>query len=315
VFVIAACVAAAIQYAIYRNSFITREEFTSLEYDGEIAIEVNGNKPDFEREEIQDAKEAAEKGGMEDYSRLDSLGRCGAATAVVTADTMPDGNAERTTLGTVTPSGWQKIDFWCRCHLIGYQLTGQQDNERNLITGTYRLNTSGMLPYENQIAEYMNEEAGRSVLMKVDPVFDGRNLVASGVNMEAVSLGDNGRSISFNVYIFNYQPGYIIDYSDGTVEDDPDHQTLISLADKTAEYTGLPVQADDAAVVGSTGDVRYIYYTDDSARTKTTAADGAETDGGAPSEPGTYYVRAVVAGDNWYPTAASEPAKLEIRAN
>ena len=289
-------------------SIVTRKELSSLSYEGEIAVEVNSNQPFFSEEDIQRAAE----GGFERYSELDSLERCGVSEASVCIDTMPHDGEKRTSMGAVFPSGWQSISFWCRCHLIGWQLTGENANEKNLITGTTRMNMSGMLPYENSIARYIEENPNNHVLYRVEPLFVGDNLIASGINLQAESVEDKGKSIRFNVYVFNCQPGYIINYKDGTVEDDPEHQTTITIADKRARFTGEPIQIDAAKIEGSTGDVRYIYYTDADAKTKTTEADGADRNGAAPSFRGRYFARAVVSGDNWYPTAASNVAELVI---
>lgn len=276
-------------------------------YDGEIAIEVNNNKPEFSAKELDAAEKAYEK-----YSKLDSQGRCGVAEASICIETMPKAGEERGSLGSVTPSGWQSISFWCRCHLIGWQLSAENDNNRNLITGTTRMNMSGMLPYENKVAKYIEENPSNHVLYRVEPLYNGRNLVASGVNMQAESVEDKGDGVCFNVYVFNYQPGYIINYRNGMVDDDPDHQTTITIADKKAAYTGEPVSIDVATVEGSAGDIRYIYYTDKKAKERTTEKDGSVSTGSAPSRKGKYYVRAVVSGDNWYPTATSNVAKLTI---
>lgn len=278
-----------------------------LQYDGEIAVEIEGNAPSFTDAELEKAET-----GFELYSKLDSLGRCGVAEASICVKTMPVEGEKRGNLGSVNPSGWQSGCGWCRCHLIGWQLTAENDNERNLITGTTRLNMSGMLPYENLIAKYIEENPDGHVLYRVEPIYKEKNLIASGVTMQAESVEDRGKGLSFHVYVFNYQPGYLINYKDGTVEDDPEHQTLITLADKKAMYTGRPILIDPAVVEGSTGDIRYIYYTDTDAKIKTTEANGSSYNGSAPVNRGTYYVRAVVSGDNWYPTAASNAAELII---
>lgn len=283
------------------------EDRSAPVYHGVIAIEINKNEPDFSSSELERAKR-----GYESYSELDSFGRCGTAEASVCIDTMPAEDEKRTSMGSITPSGWQSIGFWCRCHLIGWQLTAENANEKNLITGTTRMNMSGMLPYENMIARYVEDHPEGHVLYRVEPLFDGNNLIASGVNMQAESVEDEGEELSFNIYVFNYQPGYIINYTDGMVTDDPDHQTIITIADKRAKYTGEPISIDEAKIEGSTGDVKYLYYTDEDGKIKTTEENGSEHNGAAPSKRGVYYVRAVVSGDNWYPTAASDVAKLEI---
>ena len=186
-------------------------------------IKVNGNVPRFSDEEKKTAA------AFENYSDLDALGRCGVAFACVGKETMP--TEERGPIGSIKPSGWHSVkdDFvdgkylYNRCHLIGYQLTAENANEKNLITGTRYLNTKGMLPFENMVADYV-KETGNHVLYRVTPVFEGKNLVASGVYMEAYSVEDDGDGICFYVYVFNRQPGVKIDYltgdsvADGTVE-------------------------------------------------------------------------------------------------
>ena len=186
-------------------------------------IKVHGNVPRFSDEEKKTAA------AFENYSDLDALGRCGVAFACVGKETMP--TEERGPIGSIKPSGWHsvKYDFvdgkylYNRCHLIGYQLTAENANEKNLITGTRYLNTKGMLPFENMVADYV-KETGNHVLYRVTPVFEGKNLVASGVYMEAYSVEDDGDGICFYVYVFNRQPGVKIDYltgdsvADGTVK-------------------------------------------------------------------------------------------------
>lgn len=161
------------------------------------------------------------KGVTEDYSSLDTLGRCGVVMAVVSPKTMP--TEERGSIGMVKPSGWHTIRYddlvdgkylYNRCHLLGYQLTGENANRKNLVTGTRYMNVDGMLPFENQVADYV-EQTGDSVLMKVTPVFVDDELVARGVQMEALSLDDDGKGVRFNVFCHNVQPGVSIDYETG----------------------------------------------------------------------------------------------------
>ncbi len=192
------------------------ENVSSLEmipvYNGEPYVTVNQNQPIFSEEEISARS-------YEFYSELDWLGRCGYVEAKITPELMP--TEERGKIGMVKPSGWHTVKYagidgnylYNRCHLLGYQLTGENANEKNLITGTRYLNVEGMLPFENLVAEYI-ERTGNSVLMRVTPIFEGANLVASGVQMEAQSVEDN--EICFNVYVFNIQPGIEIDYLTGT---------------------------------------------------------------------------------------------------
>lgn len=184
------------------------EEFSGMPY-----TEVNGNVPFFTEEEITDVS-------FETYGETDSLERCTECIASIGRDLMP--TEERGYIGYIKPSGWQneKYDFvdgkyvYNRCHLIGFQLTGENDNRQNLITGTRYMNTEGMLPFENEVARYV-KESGNHVMYRVTPVFEDDNLLCSGVLMEALSVEDGGEGICFNVYCYNVQPGVIIDYSTG----------------------------------------------------------------------------------------------------
>lgn len=191
------------------------------DYDGKAYVELNGNVPEFSESE----KTSSES--FEEYGKLDSLGRCTYAVSCIGKDLMP--TEKRGSIGSVKPSGWHisKYDFvdgkylYNRCHLIGYQLTAENANERNLITGTRYLNVEGMLPFENDVADYI-EITNNHVYYKVTPIFEGNNLVANGVQMQAYSVEDNGQGISFNVYCYNVQPGVAIDYATG------DNQTVAS---------------------------------------------------------------------------------------
>ena len=180
-------------------------------YSGQAYVEINDNQPSFTKNELVTES-------FEEYSPLDSLGRCGVAYANVGIDTMPTEN--RGSIGQVKPSGWQTVKYDCvdgkynRCHLIGYQLTAENANKENLITGTRYLNVDGMLPFENLVADYVKETENH-VLYRVTPIFEGDNLVASGVQMEAMSVEDNGEGVCFNVYCYNVQPGVVIDYATG----------------------------------------------------------------------------------------------------
>lgn len=183
------------------------------EYDEATYVVLDDNIPSFTAQELQ-----AEV--YEYYSELDYLGRCGAATAMIGQELMP--TEERGSIGQVKPSGWHTVRYdvvdgkylYNRCHLIGYQLTGENANEKNLITGTRFLNVQGMLPFEDMVAQYIRY-TGNHVLYRVTPIFEGENLLASGVQMEARSIEDGGQGICFNVYISNSQPGVIIDYATG----------------------------------------------------------------------------------------------------
>lgn len=188
---------------------------TIPKYSGSAWIVVNSNKPLFTESDYTSKV-------FEKYSDLDSLGRCGAAFANICKDIMP--TEERGEIGMVKPSGWHTVKYngmvegnylYNRCHLIGYQLAGENANEKNLITGTRYLNITGMLPFENQVADYINENPDNHVLYRVTPEFKEKNLLASGVLMEAYSVEDRGKGIQFCVYCYNVQPGIKIDYKTG----------------------------------------------------------------------------------------------------
>ena len=196
------------------------EDFEYPQYSGAPVAQINGGVPFFTESEITDVD-------FESYSPLDALGRCGAATASVGKDLMP--KEERGDISSVIPTG-----FYCdgksnnnvysfieggyvynRCHLLGYQLTAENANERNLITGTYYFNVHGMLPYENKVAEYVIS-TGNHVMLRVTPIYEGYDFVARGVLMEGYSVEDDGRGVEFCVFVYNLQPGVVIDYFNGT---------------------------------------------------------------------------------------------------
>lgn len=203
---------------VIRNSFEDAEYHRLMQmvpaYSGTASVTINGNKPFFEEYELIG-------GSFEFYADTDQMGRCDVTFASVAEDIMP--TEERGSISSVTPTGWVNVSYdsipgkylYNRCHLIGYQLTGENANRRNLITGTRYLNMDGMLPLENAVAEYI-KKTGNHVVYRSTPVFSGNNLVADGVLMEAYSVEDNGAGISFCVYCYNIQPGIIINYSDGT---------------------------------------------------------------------------------------------------
>ncbi|MCB7320453.1 DNA/RNA non-specific endonuclease [Lacrimispora sp. 210928-DFI.3.58] len=182
-------------------------------YFGQPYVAINDNVPFFVDLDMTDTS-------FESYSNLDNLGRCGVAYASVGTDLMP--TEERGAIGSVKPTGWHTVKYdivdgkylYNRCHLIGYQLSGENANEKNLITGTRYLNVTGMLPFENMVADYVKETENH-VLYRVTPVFEGENLVASGVLMEAKSVEDDGDGILYCVYVYNVQPGITIDYATG----------------------------------------------------------------------------------------------------
>ena len=178
-------------------------------------VDYNGGVPQFEIPEKIVA--------YENYSELDSFGRCGVAEACLGIELMP--TEDRESISNIFPSGWNQAEYpdlidgrylYNRCHLIGFQLAGENDNKRNLITGTRFLNIEGMLPFENMVADYIKETENH-VLYRVTPVYREKNdLVASGVIIEGLSLEDGGEGISFSIYAYNKQPGVVIDYSDGS---------------------------------------------------------------------------------------------------
>ncbi len=232
-------------------------------YSGSPYVEVLGNEPQF----TDDDKA---RGSFEEYSPLDALGRCGAAFALVGTETMP--TEERGSIGMVKPSGWHTVRYdglvdgnylYNRCHLIGYQLAGENANDRNLITGTRYLNTEGMLPFENQVAEYV-QRTGNHVLYRVTPVFEGDNLVASGAQMEAWSVEDGGAGVCFNVWCYNVQPGVVIDYATGeswlaegaTVEAAEEEPTA---GEAPAEETAAPTEGTEQSYVLNTNTKKFHY--------------------------------------------------------
>ena len=183
------------------------------QWSGQPYVEVEGNVPGFTQQDRQDIQ-------GEYYAPLDWQGRCVQAVARVGWETMPTG--ERGSIGQVKPTGWHLVKYDCvdgkylynRCHLIGFQLTGENANEENLITGTRYLNVEGMLPFENLVAEYV-QRTGNHVLYRATPIFEGEELLARGVQLEGWSVEDEGAGVCFNVYAYNVQPGVVIDYATG----------------------------------------------------------------------------------------------------
>lgn len=196
---------------VNNNSYVSLDAIPA--YDGKAYVAVNNNEPFFTDSDMITT-------AFENYSDLDSLGRCGVAYANICKDIMP--TEERGKIGMIKPSGWHTVKYdvikdrylYNRCHLIGYQLAGENANPKNLITGTRYLNVEGMLPFENLVADYVNN-TGNHVLYRVTPMFSGSNLVANGVLIEAKSVEDNGGGIFFNVYCYNVQPGVGINYENG----------------------------------------------------------------------------------------------------
>ena len=227
-------------------------------YSGQPYVTINNNVPDFSNADMQTTS-------YEDYSELDSLGRCGVANAIVGIDLMP--TEERGAIGQVKPSGWHTIKYegidgnylYNRCHLIGYQLSGENANEKNLITGTRYLNVTGMLPFEDEVADYVKQNNAH-VRYRVTPIFEGDNLVASGVQMEAKSVEDNGAGVCYNVYVYNVQPGVVIDYATGDSRKATDEEAAAqsaSTSTSTATASGQQSQATEKTYVLNTNTMKY----------------------------------------------------------
>ncbi len=201
-------------------------------YSGKAFVNINNGNPGFSNSDLKTKS-------YEYYSPRDRLGRCGVVHACIGRDIMP--TEDRGSIGMVKPTGWHTVKYDCvdgkylynRCHLIGYQLTGENANEDNLITGTRYMNVTGMLPFENMVADYV-KETGNHVMYRVTPLYKDNNLLAHGVQMEAYSVEDDGDGICFNVFVYNVQPQITIDYAtgessyNGTVvepDDDDDYKT------------------------------------------------------------------------------------------
>lgn len=214
-------------------------------YSGSAYIVINNNNPNFTAAQLT-------TNAYERYSNLDKLGRCGTAIATCGKEIMPKANEERGSISSVTPSGWVQAKYegvsggylWNRCHLIGWQLSAENANKQNLITGTRYMNINGMLLFENMVADYIRE-TGNHVAYRITPIYEGNNLVCSGVQMEAYSIEDSGESICFNVYCYNVQPGIVINYATGescaegtNTETTPSEQTNTNT---TQEASGVMV--------------------------------------------------------------------------
>lgn len=213
------------------------------EYTDKPYVAVNGNVPYFTESELTDQS-------YEYYSDLDALGRCGTACASIGQDLMP--TEPRGSIGMVKPTGWHTVRYddlvdgkylYNRCHLIGYQLTGENANTKNLITGTRYLNIDGMLPFENMVADYV-KETGNHVMYRVTPIFEGDNLLANGVLMEGYSVEDNGAGICYCVYAYNVQPGVEIDYATG----DSKRADSSNTAQTPSTVAPVPAQEPDDSV-------------------------------------------------------------------
>ena len=194
----------------FTSSYVVQEAPT---YEGKLYTVLNNNKPNFEESDYTTES-------FETYSNLDVLGRCGVAFANISQELMP--TEDRESISSIKPSGWHSVKYdivegkylYNRCHLIGFQLAGENANEKNLITCTRSMNVDGMLPFEDQVADYV-KKTSHHVLYRVTPVFEGNNLVASGVQIEASSVEDRCGDICFNVYVYNVEEGITIDYLTG----------------------------------------------------------------------------------------------------
>jgi len=190
------------------------------EYSGLSCITVNNNVPFFTEDEINDARS---RGSFEDYGYLDSLGRCTTAVCNLSYETMPAKGEKRENISDVHPSAWKQARYDCvsnetvmtRTHLVGWMLSAENANDRNLITGTRYMNSDIMEEWELETARYIEHGQNRHVLYRITPVFDGNNLMASGILMEAMSLDDNGAGLKYCVYLYNVQPGVEFNYSNG----------------------------------------------------------------------------------------------------
>lgn len=187
------------------------------EYSGQIYAEINNGNPYFSEEDYTTKS-------FEKYSELDEKGRCGIAYANICKEIMPPDGDERGDISSIKPTGWVQRKYngeylYNRCHLIGHQLSDEDANELNLITGTRYFNVNGMLPFENEVADYIEKHPNNHVLYRVTPIFKGDNELASGVEMEAFSVEDKGKGVCFNVYVYNVQPGITINYKTGESEE------------------------------------------------------------------------------------------------
>ena len=237
------------------NKYVTVESYALSdipEYNNEPYVVINNNEPEFSDEDKTTKS-------FEKYDNLDYLGRATKAFANISTDLMP--TEKRGNIGMVKTSGWHTVKYdivdgkylYNRCHLIGYQLTGENANEKNLITGTRYLNIEGMLPFENMVADYV-KETDQHVMYRVTPVFEGDNLLAAGVLMEGKSVEDNGEGVLFCVFAYNVQPGVSIDYAtgessaDGTIVNDTSAQEEIKQSTSTSVQQEETQQPADTSV-------------------------------------------------------------------
>lgn len=225
------------------------EAFALPSYSGSPYVTVDNNKPDFTCKQKKNTK------AFEKYSKLDSKGRCGVAFANICRKLMPTG--KRGSISSVHPTGWHSNMGWQRCHLIGYQLAGENANERNLITGTQYMNVSGMLPFENMVADYV-KETGNHVLYKVTPKFKKSNLIASGVEMEAWSVEDKGKGVCFDVYCFNVNKTGKINYKTGVVSGTKQTKKVVKKSNKKSSGGKTVYWTQSGSVYHSTKNCRTL---------------------------------------------------------
>ena len=265
---------------VNNNSYVSLDAIPA--YDGKAYVAVNNNEPFFTDSDMTTT-------AFENYSDLDSLGRCGVAYANICKEIMP--TEERGKIGMIKPSGWHTVKYdvikdrylYNRCHLIGYQLAGENANPKNLITGTRYLNVEGMLPFENLVADYVNN-TGNHVLYRVTPMFSDSNLVANGVLIEAKSVEDNGGGILFNVYCYNVQPGVGINYEngdswlDGTTPQEQSAQTGASQNEgsQSSDGSGAGASAGDAG--SSSGENGSASSGSDSSAAENSSADSSNSE-------------------------------------
>lgn len=228
-------------------------------YSGKPYVVINNNVPFFTKSELTTKS-------YEFYSNLDDLGRCGVTYACIGQDIMP--TEERGNIGQVKPSGWHTVKYdivdgkylYNRCHLIGYQLTGENANTKNLITGTRSMNVDGMLPFENMVADYI-KETNNHVMYRVTPMFNGNNLLADGVLMEAISVEDNGDGVLFNVFVYNAQPGIKIDYATGNSSLQSETTTKQPTTTTTQQTTNPKEETTTKQSSNEQHDITYILNT------------------------------------------------------
>ena len=265
---------------VNNNSYVSLDAIPA--YDGKAYVAINNNEPFFMDNDMTTT-------AFENYSDLDSLGRCGVAYANICKEIMP--TEKRGKIGMIKPSGWHTVKYdvikdrylYNRCHLIGYQLAGENANPKNLITGTRYLNVEGMLPFENLVADYVNN-TGNHVLYRVTPMFSGSNLVANGVLIEAKSVEDNGGGILFNVYCYNVQPGIGINYEngdswlDGTTPQEQSAQTGApqNEGSQSCDGSGAGASAGDAG--SSSGENGSASSGSDSSAAENSSADSSNSE-------------------------------------